>query len=178
MHKRIYVFGASCAGSTTLGHRLAQALSVPHVDSDDYFWEQTEPPFSVKRPEEERISLMKPAMGDGGWVLSGACEGWAKALVSQSSLIVFISVPQEERLQRLKKREKERFGDRILEGGDMFETHEAFFQWASQYEQPDFSGRSRHRHETWLKECKTPVLRLDGRLGRDDLVAKVLQTSA
>ncbi|WP_041768805.1 AAA family ATPase [Pseudovibrio sp. FO-BEG1] len=178
MHNRIYVFGASCSGSTTLGRGLSQALSIPHADSDDYFWEQTDPPFSIKRPEEERVRLMAPVLGDGSWVLTGACENWARDFIADATLIVFLSLPQELRLQRLKQREQERFGDRILEGGDMFEIHEAFFKWASQYEDPEFTGRSRHRHEAWMKSCGKPALRLDGRLTREELVTQVLRISA
>jgi NAD(P)-dependent dehydrogenase (short-subunit alcohol dehydrogenase family) len=43
--RRIHVTGASGSGVTTLGRALADALALPHHDTDDYFWwrhEETE----------------------------------------------------------------------------------------------------------------------------------------
>ena len=46
--------GASGAGATTVGRALADALAVPHHDSDDYFWLLTTPPYRDKREVAER----------------------------------------------------------------------------------------------------------------------------
>jgi adenylate kinase family enzyme len=35
--RRIHVMGASGSGVTSLGRALADALALPHHDSDDYF---------------------------------------------------------------------------------------------------------------------------------------------
>lgn len=56
---RIYITGASCAGVTTLGQNLAARLGLCHVDVDDYYWMPTDPRFTTKRPERERITLMR-----------------------------------------------------------------------------------------------------------------------
>ncbi len=53
---RIHVTGASGAGVTTLGRALAQHFAVPHADTDDYFWLPTEPPFTERRPVEDRAA--------------------------------------------------------------------------------------------------------------------------
>lgn len=55
---RIYITGASCAGVTTLGQNLATRLDVQHVDVDDFYWMPTNPPFTTKRPADERVSLI------------------------------------------------------------------------------------------------------------------------
>jgi ABC-type dipeptide/oligopeptide/nickel transport system ATPase subunit len=39
---RIHLMGASGTGVTTLGRALADALAIPHHDTDDYFWQ---PPY-------------------------------------------------------------------------------------------------------------------------------------
>ena len=51
--------GASGAGTTTLGRSLADHWSVPHADADDYFWVPTVPPYVEKRPEADRVTLMR-----------------------------------------------------------------------------------------------------------------------
>jgi adenylate kinase family enzyme len=47
---RLHIFGASGTGTTTLGQALGSTLGVPYFDSDDYFWERSIPPFTVRRP--------------------------------------------------------------------------------------------------------------------------------
>jgi adenylate kinase family enzyme len=37
---RILITGASGAGVTSLGRALADALTISHHDTDDYFWRQ------------------------------------------------------------------------------------------------------------------------------------------
>lgn len=172
---RIYITGASCAGVTTLGRHLATQLGVRQVDVDDYYWMPTNPPFTTKRPPNERVSLMQQALGDAGWVLSGSCMVWGDALIADAELIVFVATPTPIRLERLAARETQRFGDRIKPGGDMHEIHVAFREWASQYDDPNFSGRNRAWHEAWLSRQTAPVLRIDGMSTAEQRVADVVQ---
>jgi hypothetical protein len=50
---------ASGSGTTTLARALANHWSVPHADADDYFWMPTDPPYVEKRPESDRLSLLR-----------------------------------------------------------------------------------------------------------------------
>lgn len=145
---RIYITGASCAGATTLDQNLATLCGVRHVDVDDFFWMPTYPPFTTKRPASEHVSLIQQEFGDDDWVLTGSCMGWGDALITHVDLIVFVVTATPVRLDRLAAREKERFGNRIAPGGDMHGIHVAFREWASQYDNPNFSGR--------LFCCSTP----------------------
>ncbi|AKS09819.1 AAA family ATPase [Pseudomonas trivialis] len=172
---RIYITGASCAGVTTLGQNLAMRLDVRQVDVDDYYWMPTDPPFTTKRPPADRVSLMQQALGDDDWVLTGSCMGWGDALIADAELIVFVVTPTPVRLERLDAREKERFGDRIAPGGDMYQIHEAFREWASQYDDPNFSGRNRAWHEAWLSRQTAPVLRVDGMSSAEQMAEDVVQ---
>jgi adenylate kinase family enzyme len=49
---RIHIMGASGSGVTSLGRASADALAIPHHDTDDYFWQPTTPPYrdSAKSP--------------------------------------------------------------------------------------------------------------------------------
>ncbi|MFJ2682189.1 adenylate kinase [Pseudomonas sp. NPDC087342] len=171
---RIYITGASCAGVTTLGQNLASLLDIRHVDVDDFFWMPTNPPFTTKRPVSERVSLMQQKLGDENWVLTGSAIGWGDALISHADLIVFVVTATPVRLERLAAREKQRFGDRIAPGGDMHEIHVAFREWASQYDNPNFSGRNRAWHEAWLSGQTAPVLRIDGMNSAEKMAADVI----
>lgn len=161
---RIYIFGASGSGTTTLGADVPRTLHLPHVDTDDHYWVPTDPPFTVKREPEERVASLRRALGHKGWVLSGSCFTWAEAILREATLIVFMTLPAPERLARLKQRERLRFGARIDPGGDMFEVHRNFMDWAAGYDNPDFDGRTLAAHETWLSHQTAPVRRVDGTL--------------
>jgi len=65
--------GASGSGTTTLARALADHWSVPHADADDYFWLPSDPPYVEKRPESDRLALMRSVfVPREAWVLSGS----------------------------------------------------------------------------------------------------------
>ncbi|MGE0765764.1 MAG: adenylate kinase [Hyphomicrobiaceae bacterium] len=175
---RVYITGASCAGVTTLGRALADKLDIQHLDVDDFFWMPTDPHFTVKRGAEERVRLIRQRQGESGWALTGSLDGWGDGLIDNADLIVFVVTPTPVRLDRLLARERGRFGDRIMPGGDMHAIHVAFREWASRYDDPLFSGRNRARHDAWLSSQTVPVIRCDGTLAVDELVRGVLAVLA
>ena len=44
------------------------------------------------------------------WVLSGSLSGWGDPLVPKFDLVVFLFVPNEVQMQRLRAREIQRYG--------------------------------------------------------------------
>ena len=170
--QRIHITGASGCGVTTLGAVLAALLEIPHLDVDDAYWVPTDPPFTTKRPPEARIALLRAQMVDG-WVLTGSLDSWGTTLVRDADLIVFLSVPATVRLERLRSRERARFGSRIDPGGDMHRNHQAFLDWARSYDDAQFTGRNHARHAAWLAAQSAPVLRLDGTMPVEELAAAV-----
>lgn len=121
------------------------------------------------------MALIQQNFGDDDWVLTGSCMGWGDALISNVDLIVFVVTPTLVRLERLAAREKQRFGDRIAPGGDMHEIHVAFREWASQYDDPTFSGRNRAWHERWMSTQTAPTARVDGLSSAEKMAADVIQ---
>ena len=174
--RRVHVTGASGAGVTTLGRALADHLAVPHADTDDYFWQPTEPPFVHKRPVEDRVRLMRELfLPRSAWVLSGSLDGWGDGLVLHFDLVVFVATPTIERLARLLAREERRYGSlAVAPGGARHEDVASFLAWASRYDDGSGAGRSRARHELWLAGLACPVVRVDGSRPVADLVAQVV----
>ncbi len=163
----IHIFGASGAGTTALGKRISEETGFLHMDTDDYFWLQTDVPFTVKRPKEDRLILMKRDIENAGnVVLSGSLTEWGDELIPLFTLAVRVNTETNIRIERLKAREFARFGDRIREGGDMHKAHLEFLDWAARYDDGDGEMRSRIHHDAWQKLLKCPLLTLDG---ADDL---------
>ena len=157
MHsRRLLITGASGAGTTTLGRALAERWSVPHAEVDDYFWVPTSPPYTEKRPVDERLPLMRSVfVTRASWILSGSLMGWGDALIENLDAVVFLSVDPSIRMERLERREAVRYGE-VDEA-----AQREFFDWARGYDDPDFHGRSRVRHDRWLAALPCPVLPLD-----------------
>jgi adenylate kinase family enzyme len=171
---RIHVTGAAGAGVSTLGRALAEALGVPHLDTDKYYWVPSDPPFTRKRTVDERLSLVGSDMGEGGWVLAGSADGWGDPVIALARLIVFVTCPAPVRLARLKRRERVLFGDRIDVGGDMERIHADFMVWAAGYDDLYFGGRSLARHRNWLRGQRARVIELAGTRPVAGLVAEVV----
>lgn len=170
MAARVYITGAAGSGTSFLGRALAERLNVPHLDTDSFFWAVSDPPYTQRRPIEERLALIH-AQQDGGWVLSGSADGWGEPVIEGAELIVFLVTPTPIRLARIRRRETEKFGNRIKAGGDMAENHRDFLNWAASYDEPYFRGRSLQRHRDWLEGRTEPVLELSGTLPLADMIA-------
>jgi adenylate kinase family enzyme len=160
-----------------LGSALAAFLGCPHLDTDDYFWLPTDPPFQQARSRTDRQSLLGTALArHGGWVLSGSLCGWGDIFIPLFDVVVFLWVPPSIRLSRLQERERQRYGDNaIAPGGPLHTSFTAFMAWAAAYESGDMQMRSRQRHEQWLRELPCPVLRLEGQQSVEESLARVIQ---
>jgi len=163
-HLRVHILGASGSGTSTLGRALAARLGCPHLDVDDYFWLPTDPPFQQVREAQERQALLGADIArHPTCVISGSLCGWGDIFIPLFDLVVFLAIPSEVRLARLRARERRLYGEEALApGGRMHEIHTAFMAWAAGYDDGDLTMRSRRRHEAWLQELPCPVLPLEG----------------
>lgn len=176
---KIHIFGASGSGVSTLGRNLSQHYQIPFFDADDYYWKQTNPPYLEANPIESRKYLLTNALANKSfWIISGSLASWGDFIQDEFSCAIYLYVPQEERIKRIKKREKESFGTRIEISGDMYEAHSKFIEWAKQYDEGFLSGRSKHRHEAWSKTLKCPLIRIEGILDESELLNKAISSLA
>ena len=172
---RIHILGASGSGTSTLGAALAVRLGCPHADSDDFFWQPTEPPYTLRRPMPQRFELLQQHLsGHDSWVFSGSAVSWAHPLEALYDIIVFLRLDPAVRMRRLRQREQARYGARIAEGGDLAVENQAFLAWAEAYDEAGPMQRSLSVHEAWLADIHCPVLRLDSAHSVDTLIAAVL----
>ena len=70
------------------------------------------------------------------------------------TLVVYLDVPLDVRMKRIRQRAIDKFGDRVLPGGDMYEQEEKFFAFAEK--------RTPEKIEDWLKTLSHKAIRLDG----------------
>ena len=172
---RVHIFGAAGSGTTSVGKAVAHTLQAPFFDTDSYYWLETDPPFTEKRPPPDRvIEIERDIRGLDSWVLAGSLCNWGDALLPHFTLVVFLSLDTEKRLERLAWRERERHGDRILEGGDMHRMHEQFMDWAASYDYAKAPTRSLDLHQRWMGKPECPVMRLQSDRSAQELAEEIL----
>lgn len=174
--QRIHIFGASGSGTTTIAKAVCDKLGYVHFDSDNYFWQHTENPFTIEKPKDECLHLMINDLSNNNkWILSGSIANWGNILIPYFELVVFVYVPQDIRIERLKKRELERYGDKVLPGGVRHDESKSFLEWAASYEDGTMEGRTLQKHEIWLAQIKCTTLKIINN-SLDDSVTAVLNT--
>jgi adenylate kinase family enzyme len=175
--QRIHILGASGSGVTTLGRALAARLGCPCFDSDDYFWLPTEPPYQVKRGRAQRQELLlRDLSAHDSWVWSGSACGWGDVVIPLLDAVVYLRLPTAVRLERIRRRERGRFGDEILPGGVMYESCRWLMDYAALYDTGDEGVRSRRLHEKWLSGLPCQVIRIEEDLPVGEKVQRVLRS--
>lgn len=173
---RIHVMGASGSGTTSLGIALAQKLGIAHLDSDEFYWMPTDPPYTTPREITARIAMLEQqALPDRGWVLTGSALKWGISIEPLYQLVVFLRLDSAVRMARIRRRETERYGSRIAPGGDMAQKSQAFLEWAESYDVAGPEQRSLAAHEAWLQKQAVPVLRLNSISPVTELAQAVLR---
>lgn len=166
MWNGIIILGLNGSGKTTVGRELAQLLNYKRMDVEDYYFPASEIPFSVHRTKEEVQQLMWDDICTyGNYVLSSVNCDWDEQIVGTLRLAVFLSAPLEVRLTRIKQREFARFGPRVLDDGDMYES------------QRRFHDRVAVRQEKPIRQAVSflpcPVLEIDSTLSVETIVRKI-----
>jgi adenylate kinase family enzyme len=176
MPHRIHIFGASGSGASTLGAYLAEKMGGLHLDTDSYYWQATDPPFTKTHHPAERVAMIERDIRDvENWVLSGSVCSWGDPLLHRFTLAVFLHLDPVVRMGRIADRERERYGPRILPGADMHKQHLEFMEWAASYDYAKAPIRSFDLHERWMKGLECPIIRLDSNEAVETLCSKVLE---
>ena len=173
--QRIHLFGASGSGTTTLGEAISNRLRILHLDTDDYYWKPTNPPFVEKNAPADRLRMIeRDVSGIDSWVLSGSLCGWGDSLAARFTVAIFVRLDPALRMERLKARERDLYGRRIEFGGDMHQQHLDFMAWAESYDTAAAPIRSLDLHEKWLRQLSCPIIRIDSSRPTEALVKEFL----
>lgn len=65
-----------------------------------------------------------------------------------------IDVPRDIRIQRVKKRSLEKFGNRMLPGGDLYEQEKRFLNFVK--------SRNENVVKEWVESLNCTIIRIDG----------------
>jgi uridine kinase len=133
-------------------------------------------PFTVKRNFQDRNALLKKAISqEANWIIGGSMVSWEPEWRQAFDLVVFLWLPASIRLNRLRNREFDRYGEVIFKDPVRNKHYEAFIAWASRYDDPAFEGRSLVAHQAWLQQLNCPVLEIKGDFSVSFRAQKVIE---
>ena len=160
---KIIIFGASGSGTTTLAKAITKRLDWTHLDADEYYWESTQPPFQIKTPKEIRNKKLQADFNNSNKaIISGSLVSWGEYWHSAFNLGVFLIIPKKIRMERLLNREREIYGNELNTNKAIQAKSKAFLEWAEQYDDPTFEGRSIRKHQKWVKSLTCEVIKIEG----------------
>ncbi len=166
----IVVCGLNGVGKTTLGKALAEKLKFYFIDSEDLYFTDTSAQHSYSsqntREQAEKF-LMNKIDAHKNFILASVKGNYGEEVYPYFNYAVLIDVPKDIRLNRVRERSFERFGERILPDGDMYEQEKKFFDFVK--------SRAESTVEEWLNSLKCPVIRVDGTKPIDENVNFIIE---
>ena len=153
----ILVCGLNGSGKSTLGKELARVLGYTFIDIEDCYFPKNDASYLYAAPrsgeEAEKVLWENVSVCDR-FVLASVRGNFDEKITSLFESIVRINVPKEIRMKRIRERSFRKFGDRMLPGGDLYETEEGFLAMAE--------ARTEQYVDDWLSGMECPVIEVDG----------------
>lgn len=153
----IQICGLNGCGKSTLGRALAERIDFHFIDNENLYFSRLntdEPYMNPKSRQDVERLLLEEVRKHPNFVFAAVKGDYGKEIIPLYDYVVVIDVPKSVRSQRVRNRSFQKFGNRMLIGGDLHNQEEAFFQMVES-RQDDYV-------ETWLQTIKCPIIRIDG----------------
>ena len=127
------------------------------IDVEDLYFPKTDPQNTYASPrsrEEVAELLMREVRAHENFVFAAVNGDFGEAIRPFYRYAVLLHAPKEVRLQRVRDRSFQKFGTRMLPGGDLHEREEAFFTMVA--------ARTERAVEEWVQSLPCRVIRVDG----------------
>ncbi len=166
----IIICGLNGSGKSTLGKALAAKLHFYFIDIENLYFPKTGPDYIYASPrtckEVEKL-LLDEMKTHKNFILASVKGDYGEDIYSLIQYAILLDVPKNIRLQRVKKRSFQKFGNRMLSGGDLYEQEEKFFHFVE--------SRDENTVEEWVKSLKCPVMRIDGTQPIDENIDFIIE---
>ncbi len=152
----ILICGLNGVGKSTLGKALAEKLHFYFIDNEDLYFPKTNPNYiydSLRTREEVEKLLFSEIKAHDNFVFTSV-KGDYGEVIPFFKYAVLIDVPKNIRMQRVKNRSFQKFGNRMLLGGDLYEQEKSFFDLVN--------SRAENTVEEWVQCLNCPIIRVDG----------------
>lgn len=127
MPNGIIITGLNGCGKSTVCRLLAEKLDYFAMDVEDYFFIKSDIPYSKFRTHEQTRKLMlEDILKHKNYVMATVNCDWGNEITSTYTFAVVLKAPLDIRMKRIEKREYRKFGNRVLKGGDLYESQQKF----------------------------------------------------
>ena len=150
----IIMCGLNGSGKSTLGKVLAERLHFYFIDNEDLYFPKTDPIYIYAAPhtrEEVKNLFFNEIKAHKNFVFSSVKGDYGESIYQYA---VLIDVPKDIRIERVKNRSFQKFGSRMLSGGDLYEQEQRFFDLVK--------SRAEDTVEKWVQSLNCPIIRIDG----------------
>ena len=167
---KIIICGLNGAGKSTFGRVLADRTVWVFKDVEDYYFPKNDPsyPYATQRTEEEIVKLLHTDLCQNDNIIFAGVRGnYSSEIAAMFTNAVFIKVPKEIRMERVRSRAFNKFGNRVLQGGDLYERENAFYDIIEK--------RTDEVVTDWLETLNIPVIMIDGQKPIEENVDLILE---
>ena len=120
----IIICGLNGAGKRRLGKTLAERRHFQFIDIETLNFHKTNPDYIYAWPrtrEDVEECLLYEIRTHENFILASVKGDYGEDIYSFFQSAILLDVPKDIRLQRVKERSFQKFGNRMLSGGDLFE---------------------------------------------------------
>lgn len=159
----IIITGLNGCGKSTVCRLLADKLNYYSMDVEDYYFIDGDIPYSKFHTLEQTKKLMLDDIErHNNFVLATVNCDWGKEISSVCRLAVVLKAPLDIRMKRIEKREYDKFGNRVLKGGDLYESQQKFHNKVLLRDESHITKQ--------MQFITCPILEIDATLPIDDIV--------
>lgn len=153
----IIMCGLNGTGKSTLGKALAEKLHFYFIDNEDLYFPKTDPNYLYAAPrtrEEVQKLLFNTIKAHENFIFASVKGDYGEFIYPFFQYAVLVDVPKDIRIERVKNRSFQKFGNRMLPGGDLYEQEKHFFDLVE--------SKTEDTAEKWVQSLNCPIIRVDG----------------
>jgi len=170
---KIQIIGGSGTGKSTLARYISEKEKIKWIDTDNYLWKDDT--FTENHPIEKRKEMyQKDIKSYNCYVVSGSIFMWCPNGFSNRDLLVFLSLDEAIRMDRLRNREIKRNSKMRLDENGKYTND--FLEWCKTYwtEKDKSKAGTFAEQEYQMEISKSPVLKLDSSKSLEELNVEIL----
>ncbi len=96
---RIYIFGGTASGKTTLAKKISETTKIPFYTTDEFVYKKD---WINKYSDNQRDSMLKKTANRKRWIIEGVHRGdWIFPAFKKADFVIILDLPRRVLLKRV-----------------------------------------------------------------------------